>query len=215
MFYFYSFFLYFIFAAFSLLSAIFVIYTRNPIFSVLFLVFTFFNTACILLLFDFEFIPISFIVIYVGAIAVLFLFILMMLNLKLAELNESKFNFMPIAFFIGLAFLFELISIISLEMPLIDITNQKNVYYLFDLLNQSNLKQFLFSDLIALSSNVVTISKTLFNNYIFCFVISGFALLLAMMSAIILTLQKLFVSKNQNVYNQILKHHDKSLVHYN
>jgi hypothetical protein len=106
-------------------------------------------------------------------------------------------------------------SIVALEMPTVDIKNQKNIHYLFDLLNQANTKQFFFSDLIALNSNIVTISKTLFNSYIYCFVLSGFALLLAMMSAIILTLQKMFVSKNQNVYNQILKNHDKSLVHYN
>jgi len=190
-----------------------VIYTKNPIFSVLFLVSAFSNVACSLLIFDFEFIPISFIVIYVGAIAVLFLFILMMLNIKLAELQESNANFIPIALFFGLTFLLELVSIFRLELPLLNLNNQNAIYHLFDLL-QVNSNILPFDKIIFNNSNIRTISITLFNGYIYCFILSGFALLLAMISAIILTLQKRFVSHTQNVYVQILKNYDKSLVHY-
>ena len=77
------------FCAFCLISSIFVIWTKNPIFSVLFLIFSFFNVSALLLLFNFEFLPITFLVVYVGAVAVLFLFVLMMLNIKLAELIDN------------------------------------------------------------------------------------------------------------------------------
>jgi len=83
-----------IFSAFTLASASFVITTKNPIFSVLFLILTFFNIAATLLLLNFDFLPIVILVVYVGAIAVLFLFVLMMLNIKLAELIDNHYNIM-------------------------------------------------------------------------------------------------------------------------
>jgi NADH:ubiquinone oxidoreductase subunit 6 (subunit J) len=150
----------------------------------------------------------------VGAVAVLFLFILMMLNIKLSELNESNTNFLPLSFLLWFYFLFVFINIIGTNLPLINVANKNNIYYLFDALNQAHASKFFFAGFVDLNSNIVSISKTLFNGYIYCFVLSGFALLLAMISAIILTLQKQFISRNQNVYRQILKNHDKSLVQY-
>jgi len=87
------------FSGFCLLSSLSVICTKNPVFSVLFLIFTFFNVCCLLFLFEFEFVPILILVIYVGAIAVLFLFVLMMLNIKIAELLEIDSFFKPISAF--------------------------------------------------------------------------------------------------------------------
>ena len=93
--------LFFIFATLSITSSIFVIISKNPIFSVLFLVLTFANVSSLLFLFDLEFLPASFIVIYVGAIGVLFLFVLMMLNIKLAELKDSYSNTLPFSALLG------------------------------------------------------------------------------------------------------------------
>ena len=97
--------LFYFFSSFCVLSAIFVVITKNPIFSILFLILAFVNVSCSLFLFSFEFLPISFLVIYVGAIAILFLFVLMMLNIKLAVLNQTYNNFIPFAVLFFFAFL--------------------------------------------------------------------------------------------------------------
>jgi NADH-quinone oxidoreductase subunit J len=210
---FFSFALFYIFSAFCLISTVFVIFSKNPVFSILFLIFTFFNVSCILFLFDFEFIPISFIVIYVGAIAVLFLFVLMMLNIKLTELLETSINFFPVILFIAIVFIFELASLMRLEFNLINITDYKTIFFVFDVL-QTELLQFPFFDFMFIHSNITTISLALFNDYLYCFILSGFVLLLAMISAITLTLQKRFIAKQQNVYIQILREYNEALVHF-
>src|SRR5579864_4570407 len=90
------------------LSGILVITSRNPIISVLFLIAVFVNVACYLILLGINFIGISYIVIYVGAIAILFLFVVMMLNIKLASIHQSNYQdhqHMPLAVSIGFLFL--------------------------------------------------------------------------------------------------------------
>jgi NADH-quinone oxidoreductase subunit J len=83
------------FSSFWILSSIAVISSNNPVYSVLFLVLSFFNATGNLLLLQVDFITLSFIVIYVGAIAVLFLFVIMMLNIKLVELINTSISFYP------------------------------------------------------------------------------------------------------------------------
>ena len=202
-----------IFSGTCIISAIFVILSKNPIFSILFLILCFCNVSCILFLFNFEFLPISFIVIYVGAIAVLFLFIIMMINLKLAELKENQTNFWPIIIFFCAMFLLELIMLFRLEFPFLKIYDQTSYLFLSDCLNNFDTG-FGFINLVFYFSNVKMVAYALFNNYLYCFLLSGFVLLLAMVGAIVLTLQKQFISKTQNVYVQILKDYNKTLVHY-
>ena len=78
-----------VFSSLALISGTMVIASRNPIYSVLFLILTFFNLSCLLFILNIEFLPILFLIVYVGAIAVLFLFVLIMLNIKLSELKEG------------------------------------------------------------------------------------------------------------------------------
>ena len=82
--------LFYFFASLALVSGIMVIQARNPVHSVLFLILVFFNSAGLLILLGLEFFAMIFLVVYVGAIAVLFLFVVMMLNIKLAEISEKK-----------------------------------------------------------------------------------------------------------------------------
>ena len=109
------------FSAFCLVSAVFVIWTKNPVFSVLFLIFTFFNVSAVLFLFNFEFLPIAFLVVYVGAVAVLFLFVLMMLNIKLAELIESYSMILPVGLLFCLIFIIQILSLFQMEFELFTI----------------------------------------------------------------------------------------------
>ena len=199
--------LFIIFSAFSLASSIFVVWTKNPIFSVLFLIFTFFNVSALLFLFNFEFLPIAFLVIYVGAVAVLFLFVLMMLNIKLAELIENYYNILPISFIFGFIFIYQLLFLLRFEFEIFDNLDRYSIFFLCDFANAATAQANFFNLNYALG-NIKLVGFALFTNYLYHFLISGFVLLLAMVAAIVLTLQKHFVNKTQNVYKQILKDHN-------
>lgn len=195
--------LFIIFSAFSLTSSIFVVWTKNPIFSVLFLIFSFFNVAAILFLFNFEFLPITFLVIYVGAVAVLFLFVLMMLNIKLAELIGTYYN-VPLSFFIGVIVFYQLLVLLRFDFEFFDTLDYLSVTFLLDFTNVT-VVQAKFFNLSCAFSNIKMIAFALFSDFLLHFLIAGLVLLLAMLAAIVLSLQKVFLVKNQNVYNQILR----------
>ena len=121
----------------TLLSAVLVITSKNPVISVLFLIFTFVNAAVYLILSGIVFIGISYIIIYVGAIAVIFLFIIMMINIKLTYILEEGSQFtknIPLAIVIGSLFIYEIISILPFTF-----NNVPALSYLFKLLTNLNL----------------------------------------------------------------------------
>ena len=204
--------LFYMFSSFAILSSLFVITTRNPVFSVLFLISAFANVSCILFLFQFEFLPVAFLVVYVGAIAVLFLFVLMMLNIKLAELQNSFSNFLPISIFFFFVFLIEILFIFRSEFTFLSNFNEESTLFLCDFLN--NYEKFNFINLSGLNTNLKAISVALFTDYLYPFLIASYVLLLAMVAAITLTLYKTFVSKTQNIYKQIMTDYDKVIVNY-
>jgi len=208
-----SFGLFYLFSSFSVISSFFVITTKNPVFSILFLIFSFTNVSCLLFLFNFEFLPISFLIIYVGAVAVLFLFVLMMLNIKLAELQESYSNYIPVSIVFGLIFVVELLFLLRSEFVFLDIFNENSIYFLSELTEMNNTK-LLFTYFFGSYSNIKTLAVALFTDYLFAFIIAGFILLLAMVAAILLTIQKNFVSKYQNIYKQIMTDYENTIVNY-
>ena len=99
--------LFYLFGAVTLLSAIMVISARNPVHSVLFLILSFCSSSGLLILLEAEFMAMIFIVVYVGAIAVLFLFVVMMLNIKISEVVEEVYQYLPVGGFIGIIFFLE------------------------------------------------------------------------------------------------------------
>jgi len=126
--------LFFLFSIFCLLSSLSLIFAKNPVFSVLFLIFSFVNISCILFLFDFEFLPIVTLVIYVGAIAVLFLFVLMTLNIKLSELQSQQAYYLPFSIILGFSFLMELVCLFSFDNNSLVLFDKNCVIFLFDLI---------------------------------------------------------------------------------
>ena len=208
-----SFSLFYLFSSFAILSSLFVIFTKNPVFSILFLISTFVNVSCLLFLFNFEFLPIAFLIIYVGAIAVLFLFVLMMLNIKLAELQGNLSTLLPVAGILGLIFLLEFLFLFRVEFVFLNNTSSASTAFLSDILNTEVFKAS-FGSLLGVHSNIKTIAIAIFSNYLFSFILAGYILLLAMVAAIILTIQKTFVSKSQNIYTQIMADYQKSIVNY-
>jgi NADH:ubiquinone oxidoreductase subunit 6 (subunit J) len=158
--------LFFIFSTFCLLSAIFVIFSKNPVFSILFLIFAFFNVSSLCFLFKFELLPISFLVIYVGAISVLFLFVLMMLNIKFAELNQTHYNFIPLSVLFGFFFLLEILVLFRTEFGTTINFNNSSIFFLFDFLNiSSNNTNYL--NFILFGANIQIVSFAFFTNFFF------------------------------------------------
>jgi hypothetical protein len=106
-----------------------------------------------------------------------------------------------------------MLTLFRLEFPFIQIYDQSSSIFLLDFLTNFNAN-FNYINSMFYFSNIKMIAYALFNNYLYCFLFSGFVLLLAMVGAIVLTLQKQFVTKTQNVYIQILKDFNNTIVHY-
>jgi NADH-quinone oxidoreductase subunit J len=124
--------LFYFFLSLAVLSSLLVILSPNPVYSVLFLILSFCNVSSLLFLLRLEFLPISFLVIYVGAIAVLFLFVMMMLNIKLTELKDESFHFAPIAFIFTVTFLVELFVLFRSEFVPLILSNSFHITFLTD-----------------------------------------------------------------------------------
>jgi NADH-quinone oxidoreductase subunit J len=177
-------------------SAFMVLASQNPVHSVLFLVLVFCNGAGILLLLGFEFLAMIFLVVYVGAIAVLFLFVVMMLNLKLPGFRQSLLNHYPVSLFVLLLFFGEF------------------TYYLSGLAVGLGSPTFLadfyqnWGSHLAGLSNVHLLGSLLYTYYYLAFLLSGFILLVAMVSSIFLTLgtsSGRVPSLGQDVYGQVVR----------
>lgn len=151
-------------------SSILVIFSNNAVHSVLFLIFTFFNSAILFLLMNAEFLAMTIVIVYVGAIAVLFLFVVMMLNISESEIKEGFLKYFPFGLILIAIFITELFLIFNFDnFPVsenvkIDITE-------IDLIEASNTK---------------LLGLFLYTDYFIIFQISGFILLLAMIGAIVL-----------------------------
>jgi len=125
--------LFYTFSSLAILSSFMVIMSKNPVYSVFFLILSFFNVSSLLFILRLEFLPIAFLVVYVGAIAVLFLFVMMMLNIKLAELNSDQFQYFFIVAVFALAFMLELILLVRSEFVPLAVYNKSDLLFLSDL----------------------------------------------------------------------------------
>ena len=138
------------------------------------MIFTFACVSCVLFLFNFEFIPISFIVIYVGAIAVLFLFVVMMLNIKLVEINENVLRYLPIGGLIGLIFLFEVFLIVDSDLiPMLHLNPQFSLSGDFTMhLGQLAVDSFFIQwpTLINSVSNIESVGQLIYTYYFYYFI---------------------------------------------
>jgi len=167
-----------------ILSSLFVFISDNPVHSVLFLIFSLCNAAIILFLFNVEFLALIFIIVYVGAIAVLFLFVVMMLNVKIVGSELINFYF-PIIVVVGSTLFFQIF--IGLER-------------VFSNFNNENTN---FSKLVDNLTNIDIIGQALYNYYSIVFLLAGFILLVAMIGAICLTLNFSSARKNELTFRQL------------
>lgn len=174
---------FYLFAFIAVAAAFMVISARNPVHSVLYLILTFFNAAALFLLTGAEFLAMILLVVYVGAVAVLFLFVVMMLDVDFAELKAGALQYAPIGGLVGLILAAELIIVVGGyainpqlanqgALPTPDLTTRQNTAALGDIL---------------------------YTNYIFYFQIAGLVLLVAMIGAIVLTLRHKEGVKRQSI----------------
>ena len=174
---------FYLFATVSVASAFMVVAARNPVYSVLFLILTFFNSAGLFVLLGAEFLALLLVVVYVGAVAVLFLFVVMMLDIDFAELNEGFLQYMPIGATIGLILLLELIlvfgaSATSLEAQVLPTATPEGM------------------------TNAEALGQVLYTDYIYYFQAAGAILLVAMIGAIVLTLVDSTSTRRQSIAAQ-------------
>jgi len=177
-------FVFYLFASISVASAFMVIAARNPVHSVLFLILTFFNAAGLFVLLGAEFLALLLVIVYVGAVAVLFLFVVMMLDIDFTELREGVLQYLPVGGLVGSVLLIELILVLGGGSFNSEIT-------------QSGPKAS-GGDV----SNAEAIGLVLYTDFIFYFQAAGAILLVAMIGAIVLTLQKSENPRRQNIAEQ-------------
>lgn len=180
---------FYILSAIAVLSAFCVVAARNPVHSVLFLILTFFTAAGLFVLMGAEFLAMLLVVVYVGAVAVLFLFVVMMLDFDFAELKSGFLNYLPFGGLIAVV-LFAQLALVGgawIESR-IDPT----------ILASPTPKP----DLV---SNAEAIGRVLYTDYIFFFQASGIILFVAMIGAIVLTLRHRTGVRRQNVSAQVAR----------
>ncbi len=180
---------FYIFAFIAVASAFMVIAARNPVHSVLFLILTFFNAAGLFLLTGAEFLAMILLVVYVGAVAVLFLFVVMMLDIDFAELRSGVLEYAPVGALIGIILLAELIVVLGGSILSPDIV--AHVGHPIPPLD--------------VRSNTAALGDVLYTDYIYFFQIAGMVLLVAMVGAIVLTLQHRRDVKRQNIAQQVAR----------
>ena len=172
---------FYLFAGVCVASAVMVIVSRNPVHSVLYLILAFVNASGLFILLGAEFLGMMLIVVYVGAVAVLFLFVIMMLDVDFVELREGFLEYLPIGLVIGAIFLVELLLVAGGWV-----------------INPGTVKQ-ITAAIPTNVSNTEALGLVLYTKYIHYFQIAGMVLLVAMIGAIVLTLRHKAKVKRQDI----------------
>ncbi len=178
---------FYLFAAICIASAVMVIASKNPVHSVLYLILAFVNASGLFVLMGAEYLAMILIVVYVGAVAVLFLFVIMMLDVDFTQLRQGFLQYMPTGVLIGVIFLAELLLALGTWA-----------------LNP-NLAKAITSPIPAKVTNAEAIGLVMYTKYIHYFQLSGLVLLVAMIGAIVLTLRHRKNIKRQDISVQVAR----------
>jgi NADH-ubiquinone oxidoreductase chain 6 len=183
----------FIFIA-SIICGILVITSKNPIVSVLFLIGLFLNIACYLLVLGTNFIGLAYLLVYVGAVSILFLFILMLINIRVSELTGDTSNSIPLALIISFIFYSILYNIIPnnlSEGPMYNIEFGSRDSAGFNLKNELHyVTSKLWDGNLSDNPHINTLGNIMYTNYFIWLILSSIILLLAMVGAIIITIKE-------------------------
>ncbi|MSO88666.1 MAG: NADH-quinone oxidoreductase subunit J [Rhodospirillaceae bacterium] len=180
---------FYMFAAVAVASGVLVVSVRNPVHSVLFLILAFFNAAGLFVLLGAEFLAMILVVVYVGAVAVLFLFVVMMLDIDFAALRSGFIRYLPIGAMVGLVLLFELALIVGAWITAPDAASAFGAP----------------SPDAAKIANTHALGLVLYTKYAYLFQAAGMILLVAMVGAIVLTLRDREGVRRQNIGEQVAR----------
>jgi NADH-quinone oxidoreductase subunit J len=178
---------FYLFSGIAIASALMVISSRNPVHSVLFLILAFVNAAALFLMMGAEFLAMILVIVYVGAVAVLFLFVVMMLDVDFAALREGFLQYLPLSALIGVVFLIELLLVVGgwaidpdlIHTPTAVATGGEGI------------------------TNTQALGRVLYTQYFYFFQAAGLILLVAMIGAIVLTLRERVGVKRQDISKQV------------
>jgi len=182
------------FSSIALICAGLVIRAKNPVHSVLFLILVFCNASGLLVLLGLDFFAMILLVVYVGAIAVLFLFVVMMLNIRIAEIHENVLRYLPVGGIIGLILLLEMCLIVDTLFEPILPSNMNGA--------QQSLCYTMYANKIQSWNNIESVGNLLYTSYFLFFILSSIILLVAMIGAIVLTMHKKSQVKTQDAFLQ-------------
>ena len=178
---------FYLFAGVCIAAAVMVVASRNPVHSVLFLILAFVNAAALFILLGAEFLAMILIIVYVGAVLVLFLFVVMMLDVDFAELRQGFLQYLPIGVLVGIVFLAELLLVVGAWAI------------------GPGIPQAISAPTPTTVTNTEALGRVLYTQYVYYFQASGVVLLVAMIGAIVLTLRHKPNIKRQNISDQVAR----------
>lgn len=185
---------FYLFAGITVASAFLVIASRNPVHAVLFLILAFVNAAGLFVLLGAEFLAMILIVVYVGAVAVLFLFVIMLLDIDFASLRQGVLQYLPIGGTVGVIFLVELILVVTT--------------YAVD---PALLATRPAPGEVGAMTNTAALGSVLYTRYVYFFQLAGLILLVAMIGAIVLTLRERVGVKRQDAARQAARTKEEAI----
>ena len=177
---------FYLFSGILVASAVMVVASRNAVHSVLFLILAFFNAAGLFVLLGAEFVAMILVIVYVGAVAVLFLFVVMMLDINFAELRRGINTYLPFGIFLGIVLFIELFFLVFR-----------------DWISPAGLHAAIVAPPPAEISNTRALGQLLYTHYLYVFQVAGLILLVAMIGAIVLTLRQRQGVHRQRIAAQI------------
>jgi NADH-quinone oxidoreductase subunit J len=184
---------FYFFSAVTIAAAVMVIVVRNPVHSVLFLIVAFFNVAGLFVLLGAEFLAMILVVVYVGAVAVLFLFVVMMLDINFVALRQGFLRYLPVGGLIGLVLLAEI------------------VFVVVSWASSPEAGAQLADKAPAAVTNTEALGRLLYTKYVYLFQAAGLVLLVAMIGAIVLTLRVRPGVRRQRIARQVARTRDEVL----
>jgi NADH-quinone oxidoreductase subunit J len=186
--------LFYFFSIILLISAVMVVSARNPVHSVLFLILSFFNAAALFVIAGAEFLAMTLVIVYVGAVAVLFLFVVMMLDVDFAQLRGGFQRYLPVGATVGGVLFLELVTLLAGWQL------------------APTAPQLRMTPTPANMSNTEALGRVLYTDYVFLFQAAGLVLLVAMIGAIVLTLRDRKTSRHQVIRVQVERDPKDTLV---
>ena len=183
---------FYFFAFVTIASSIMVISTKNTVHAVFLLILDFVSVSCLFIMLGAEFLGMITLIVYVGAVAVLFLFVVMMINIDFTELKSGFLNYMPFGLLVGLVILIEL-GMMAVSWK-----------YKPDFIAKNPTSS-------AAASNTESIGLLIYTDYIFFFQLAGFILLVAMIGAIVLTFRRKDSLRRQDITKQVSREREDSV----